>query len=74
MSLLLSQVVSSTVETMIEVNKLIYKTKCHRKHALKVHGGLKVSDLLVAGWADAAAQNRTDGKSSLGIIIGIIVG
>ena len=59
---------------MIEVNKLIYKTKCHRKHVLKVHGGLKVSDLLVAGWADAAAQNRTDGKSSLGIIIGITSG
>ena len=71
-SLLLSQVVSSTVETMIEVKKLIYKT--HRKHLLKVHGGLKVSDLLVAGWADAAAQNRTDGKSSLGIIIGITSG
>ena len=41
---------------------------------LKVHGGLKVSDLLVAGWADAAAQNRTDGKSTLGIMIGITSG
>ena len=67
-SLFLSQVRDSTVSTMIDINKLVYKTKCHRKHVLKIHGNLQVSDLLVAGWADAAAQNRHDGKSTLGIM------
>ena len=70
-SLLLSQVTTSKVETLIEVNKLVYRTKCNRKHVLKIHGGLQLSDLLVAGWSDAAAQNRNDGKSTLGIFVGI---
>ena len=48
--LFLSQVRDSTVQTMVEINQLIYKTKCNRKHVLKVHGDLKVHDLLVAGW------------------------
>ena len=70
-SLLLSQVNSSTIETLIETNKLIYKTKCQRKHKLIIHGGIGMHDTLIAGWADAAAQNRVDGKSTQGIFIGI---
>lgn len=70
-SLFLSQIRDSTVATMIEVNKMIYKLKCHRKHCLLIHGGLRVDDMLVAGWADAAAQNRPDGKSTQGIFVGI---
>ena len=70
-SLFLSQVRDSTVSTMIDINKLIYRTKCNRKHMLKIHGNLQVKDLLVAGWADAACQNRPDGKSTEGIFIGL---
>lgn len=70
-SLLLSQVTKSTVSTLIEVNKLIYKTKSHRKHRLFIHGGIPLHDCLVAGWADAAVQNRIDGKSTQGLFIGI---
>ena len=68
-SLLLSQVTQSTVSTMIEINKLIYRTKCNRKHVLRIHGGLSMNDFLVAGWADAAAQNRPDGKSTAGVVV-----
>ena len=70
-SLLLSQINNSKVETLIEANKLIYKTKCQRKHKLLVHGGIPLADTLIAGWADAAAQNRVDGKSTQGIFVGI---
>ena len=70
-SLMLSQIRDSTVSTMLEINKLIYRTKCNRKHVLKIHGGLRLQDLLVAGWADAACQNRPDGKSTQGIFIGL---
>ena len=70
-SLLLSQVNTSTVGTLLEANKLIYKTKCQRKHQLLVHGGLSLSDTIIAGWADASVQNRVDGKSTRGIVIGV---
>ena len=69
--LFLSLVRDSTVQTMVEINQLIYKTKCNRKHVLKIHGDLKIHDLLVAGWADAAAQNRPDGKSTEGVFVGL---
>ena len=69
-SLFLSQVLVSTVSTLLEVNKLIYSLKCQRKHRLLIHAH-DVNDLLVAGWADASVQNRVDGKSTQGIIIGI---
>ena len=69
--LLLSQVTTSTVSTMIEINKLIHATKCNKKHVLKIHGDLKVADLLVACWTDASAQNRQDGKSTMGLLVGL---
>lgn len=70
-SLFLSQVQTSTVETMIAINKLIYRTRCNKKHIMKIHGGIPVRDWLVAGWSDAAAMNRPDGKSTLGVFVGI---
>ena len=56
---------------MLEINKLIYRTRCDKSHVLKVHGDLRVRDLLVAGWSDASPLNRPDGKSTQGIFIGI---
>lgn len=70
-SFLLSHVRDSTVGTMLEINKLIYRTRCDKSHVLKVHGDLRVKDLLVAGWSDASPLNRPDGKSTQGIFIGI---
>ena len=70
-SLMLSMVNRSTVRTMIDVNKIVFQVKSNRKHKLIVHGGLKVHDLLVAGWADASGQNRVDGKSTQGLFVGI---
>eukprot|EP00435_Cladocopium_sp_Y103_P053704 s442_g17.t1 len=70
-SLLLSQVNCSKVRQMVEVNKVVYQVKANRKHSLRIHGGLRVEDMIVAGWADASGQNRIDGKSTQGMVIGI---
>lgn len=70
-SLLLSQVTKSTVRTMIETNKLVFKLKSQRKHRLLIHGNIPIHDILVAGWSDAAVQNRVDGKSTQGLFVGI---
>ena len=70
-SLLLSQVNCSNVKHMVEVNKVIHQVKSNRNHSLRIHGGLRVADMVVAGWADASGQNRVDGKSTQGLVIGI---
>ena len=70
-SLLLSQVNCSKVQQLVEVNKVIHQVKSNRKHVLRIHGGLKLEDFLVAGWADASGQNRIDGKSTQGLVVGI---
>ena len=70
-SLLLSQVTQSTVQTLIDTNKLVFKVKANRKHKMLVHGGMPLEQTLIAGWADAAGQNRVDGKSTEGIFVGL---
>ena len=70
-SLLLSQVTTSTVQTMLEVNKLVYQVKSHKDHKMIIHGGIPLERTLVAGWADAACQNRKDGKSTQGLFVGL---
>ena len=70
-SVLLSEVNRSTVRTMIEVNKVVYQVRANKHHTLKIHGGLDPRHLLVAGWADAAGQNRIDGKSTQGLLVGL---
>ena len=70
-SVLLSEVTRSTVRTMIEVNKVVYQVRANKHHVMKVHGGLDPQEILVAGWADAAGQNRVDGKSTQGMLVGV---
>ena len=70
-NLLLSQVNSSKVSTLIEANKWVYQTKANRKHKIIIHGNIPLSQSLVACWTDAACQNRVDGKSTQGLIVGL---
>ena len=73
-SLLLSEVTTSTVQTMLEVNKLVYQVKMNKGHKMIIHGGVPMDKLIVAGWADAACQNRKDGKSTQGIFVALTSG
>ena len=48
-SLLLSEVTTSTVQTMLEVNKLVYQVKVNKGHKMIIHGGVPMDKLIVAG-------------------------
>ena len=69
--LLLSDVTVSTVETIHQTNKLLFKAKARKDHVLKIHVHSKEEPLGVFCWADAAGQNRRDGGSTQGIFVGI---
>ena len=68
-SLLLSEVSQSTVETLHRANKLMNQVKSMKEHKMLIPKvNLKHFGLFV--WCDAAAQNRTDGGSTQGFLIG----
>jgi hypothetical protein len=67
--LLLSEIKRSTVETMNSANQLLHQVKNRRSHRLKVHS-LPLNNLGLFAWRDAAKQNRCDGSSTAGIVIG----
>ena len=68
-SLLLSKINTSTVEDVVEVNKIVKRAKSRSKQAMLIHC-LDPQDLLIAAWVDAAHANRTDLSSTKGILIG----
>ena len=68
-SLLLSEVNHSTVETLFTANRLLDHVKSMKDHRLKIHP-IPLEDLVIVAWADAAAINRYDGGSTQGIVIG----
>ena len=70
-SLCLSRVPKSTAQDILEVNKLVYHTKANRQHKLIIHSDIKPEDLVAAAWVDASLQNRDDGKSTQGMVIGL---
>ena len=67
--LLLSQVTSSIVEDLIEVNKVLKRAKARGKQKMYIHP-VPPKDILVATWVDAAHANRPDGSSTKGVVIG----
>ena len=67
--LLLSEINRSTVETLNKANQLLHQVKNMRSHRLKVHS-LPLDNLGLFAWCDAAKQNRCDGSSTAGIVIG----
>ena len=67
--LLLSEINRSTVETLNRSNQLLHQVKNMRSHRLKVHS-IPLENLGLFAWCDAAKQNRCDGSSTAGIVIG----
>ena len=67
--LLLSEINRSTVETLNKANQLLHQVKNMRSQRLKVHS-LPLDNLGLFAWCDAAKQNRCDGSSTAGIVIG----
>ena len=70
-SLLLSEVTESTVQTIINANVLAYNTKAQKGHRMLIHKFAEDEALSFYGWVDAASQNRRDGGSTQGILIGV---
>ena len=68
-SMLLSEVPQSTVETIFKANTLLSHAKTRSGHQIKIHRCLSEEMVLVA-WVDAGSQNRWDGGSTQGVIIG----
>ena len=61
----------SKVQDVIELNKLVHKLRGNRDHKLVMHGCIRPGDLMLTAWADASLQNRDDGKSTQGLVIGV---
>lgn len=68
-SLLLSEVSRSTVETLHRANKLMSQVKAMKDHKLLIPK-LCLDSLGLFVWCDAANQNRVDGGSTQGYVIG----
>ena len=69
-SLMLSDITVSTVETIIQTNKLVQTTKARKNHRMLIHQFPNPEELCVYAWVDAASQNRRDGGSTQGIFVG----
>ena len=67
--LLLSEINHSQVDTLFRANKLLEQVKNMKTHRLKVHR-INLENVGLFAWCDAAAQNRWDGSSTAGIVIG----
>ena len=70
-SLLLSQVNQSTTETIKQANGLLDQARAMKEHRMKIHK-IPVDHLMLCAWCDSASQNRHDGYSTQGIIIGAV--
>ncbi|OLP95920.1 Copia protein [Symbiodinium microadriaticum] len=70
-SLLLSDISESTVETIIKANQLAYHARTRKDHKMLVHAFAEDEPVALFGWVDAANENRRDGGSTQGIFIGL---
>ena len=69
--ILLSEVNTSTVQTIIRTNTLLDRVRARKDHCLRIHRFSEHEEIGVFGWVDAASQNRHDGGSTQGLIIGL---
>ncbi|CAE7758749.1 RE1 [Symbiodinium sp. CCMP2456] len=70
-SLLLSEVAQSTVSTIMDANQLLNMVRAQKNHELIVHKFHPAEELCMLAWVDASSQNRSDGGSTQGILVGI---
>eukprot|EP00439_Symbiodinium_sp_Y106_P024975 s3776_g3.t1 len=68
-SMLLSEVCKSTVTTITQTNLLLYHAQQRKEHKL-VMQRCSDQDMQFYAWVDAANQNRRDGGSTQGILVG----
>ena len=66
---MLSEINKSSVDTLMRANHLLDQVKGMKDHKLLIHP-IKVNELGLFAWVDAASQNRIDGGSTQGICIG----
>lgn len=69
--LCLSEVTTSTVETLIKVNRLVHFAKARKDHKMIIHAIPEAIPVGFYTWADAAGQNRREGSSTQGIFVGL---
>ena len=69
-SLYLSEVPCSTVETMMEVNALLHKIKDAARDPMIIRPLGSPEEVTLVAWTDASNQNRRNGDSTAGIFIG----
>ena len=70
-SLVLGHVATSTVETLIEVNKLVRRAFCESRDHMFLYAHV---DPVVPSWSDAAFAIRRDGSSQGGGIVALANG
>ena len=70
-SLLLSEVTHSTVDTIIRANILLSQAKAKANYKMKIHAFDEADELTLVAWVDAGNCNRSDGGSTQGIFIGM---
>ncbi|OLP91564.1 hypothetical protein AK812_SmicGene26719 [Symbiodinium microadriaticum] len=70
-SLLLSEVSTSTVDTIVRTNVLTSQVKKRKEHKMLIHSFPAGEPLVLYSWVDAAPANRPDGGSTQGIFKGI---
>lgn len=71
-SLLLSEIIRGTVETLYKTNKLIREMKHESKTGLLFPSwGKPISKLCVVTWADASQHNRPDKSNTVGILTAV---
>ena len=67
---LLSEVNKSTIDTIYRANKLLDHVKSMKDHRMKIHP-IPKEELAAFVWVDAGSQNRPDGSSTQGIVVGV---
>ena len=70
-SLLLTEVSRSTVDTLIKANILLSTAKAKQGYKMKIHAFKEEEELTMIVWVDAANGNRADGGSTQGLLLGM---
>ena len=70
-SLLLTEVSRSTVETIVRANILLHQAKAKAGYKMLIHGFVEGEKLTLVAWVDAGNCNRSDGGSTQGIFVGM---
>ena len=70
-SLLLTEVSRSTVDTLVKANILLSTAKAKQGYKMKIHAFKEEEELTMIVWVDAANGNRADGGSTQGLLLGM---